>query len=73
MSPLSDSSNLHSISDDSRSNSSDAPFTVTFPQEHGSQSLQQDEEYAEVQIEGRKRKIRTHDYNAMYAQPGLYE
>lgn len=73
MSPLSDDSFRDGVSDDSRSNGSDAPFTVTFPQEHDPQSLQQDEEYAEVHIDGKKQSIRIHDYTVMYAQPGLYE
>ena len=60
--------------DDSQSSGSEVPFTVSFPQKHETDTLQQDEEYAEVQI-GKKKKqmIRIHDYNSMYAQPGLYE
>lgn len=61
------------VSSDPQSSSSGAPFTVTFPQENDLRSLQQDEEYAEVQIGKKRQKIRIHDYNTMYAQPGLYE
>ena len=63
-----------SLADHSQSNgSAAAPFRVTFPQKHDPKSLQQDEEYAEVNIGKKKQRIRIHDYNTMYAQPGLYE
>lgn len=62
-----------SVSNDPQSSSSGTPFTVTFPQQHDLKPLQQDEEYAEVQIGEKRQKIRLHDYNTMYAQPGLYE
>ena len=52
---------------------SEVPFTVGFPQKHDTNILQQDEEYAEVQIGNKKQMIRIHDYNSLYAQPGLYE
>lgn len=62
-----------SVSNDPQSSSSETLFTVTFPQQHDLKPLQQDEEYAEVQIGKKRQKIRIHDYNTMYAQPGLYE
>lgn len=46
---------------------------MTFPQRRDSNSLQQDEEDAEVHVGEKKRQIRIQDYDAMYAQPGLYE
>ena len=68
-----DKSQSDGVSAGSRSSGSGAPFTVTFPQEHDSKPLQQDEEYAEVQIGKKNQTIRIHDYSSMYAQPGLYE
>lgn len=73
MLPISKGSHRNDVSDDSQNNGSEAPFLVTFPQKHDKESFQQDEEYAEVQIGKDKQKIRIHDYNTMYAQPGLYE
>ncbi len=73
MSSLLNDSHSNGVSDHSQNNGSEAPFVVTFPQKHDSKSLQQDEEYAEVEIGQEKQKIRIHDYNTMYAQPGLYE
>jgi len=35
--------------------------------------LDQDEEWCELQIDGERRRIRLHDYAAIYAIPGLYE
>ena len=57
----------------SQSNRSETPFNVTFPQRHDSNSLQQDEECAEIHIGGKKQQVRVQDYDMMYAQPGLYE
>ena len=73
MSPLSNGSRTNGASDGSQSNGSVAPFLVRFPQKNDTDSLQQDEEYAEVDTGNKKQKIRIHDYNSMYAQPGLYE
>ena len=73
MLPVSNGSHPDDVSDHSRQNGSEAPFVVTFPQTHDKMSLQQDEEYAEVRIGKDKQKIRIHDYNTMYARPGLYE
>ena len=73
MLPVSNDSHRNDVSEHSQNNGSKAPFLVTFPQKHNKESLQQDEEYAEVRIGEDKQKIRIHDYNTMYAQPGLYE
>ena len=73
MLPVLDDSHSNGAADDSPSSGSEVPFTVTFPQKNDPNSLQQDEEYAEVQIGNRKQTIRIHDYNSMYARPGLYE
>jgi len=35
--------------------------------------LDQDEEWCEVELEGERRRIRFHDYDEVYAIPGLYE
>ena len=73
MLPVSNGSHGDGVSDQSPNNGSEALFKVTFPQKHDKTSLQQDEEYAEVQIGKKKQRILIHDYNTMYAQPGLYE
>ena len=70
---LSNGSHPNGVLDDSQSSGSEVPFTVNFPQKHDTNTLQQDEEYAEIQIGKKKQMIRIHDYNAMYALPGLYE
>ena len=36
-------------------------------------ALQQDEEYFELEQDGRRRRIRFHDYAEIYSVPGLYE
>ena len=73
MLPVLDASHSNGAADDSPSSGSEVPFIVTFPQRNDLNPLQQDEEYAEVQIGNRKQTIRIHDYNSMYARPGLYE
>lgn len=35
--------------------------------------LDQDEEYCEIEIDGRRRRIALHDYRQIYSTPGLYE
>jgi len=35
--------------------------------------LDQDEEWCEVEVDGRRRRIRFHDYASIYKMPGLYE
>ena len=73
MSSLSNAIDPNGVSAHLQSNTSDTPFVVTFPQKQDSKSLQQDEEYAEVHTGEKKQRVRIHDYNTMYAQPGLYE
>ena len=36
-------------------------------------SLDQDEEWCELLVDGRRRRIRFHDYDEIYSIPGLYE
>ncbi|MBA3749018.1 MAG: class I SAM-dependent methyltransferase [Solirubrobacterales bacterium] len=43
------------------------------PPRHAGAVLDQDEEWCEVEIDGRRRRIRLHDYAAIYNIPGLYE
>jgi len=51
--------------------SNDEP-TIHLP--HGAvTALQQDEEYFELEEDGRRRRIRFHDYAEIYSVPGLYE
>ena len=73
MATLSNGSHPNNVLDRSQNSGSDLPFMVNFPQKHETNPLQQDEEYAEVHIGKKKQLIRIHDYNSMYAQPGLYE
>jgi 2-polyprenyl-3-methyl-5-hydroxy-6-metoxy-1,4-benzoquinol methylase len=47
-------------------------FTIHFPDEAVAPS-RQDEEYFELEMDGRRRRIRFHDYDAIYSIPGLYE
>jgi Methyltransferase domain len=47
-------------------------FAVTFPELHEA-PLPQDAEFCLVELEGRTRRIRFHDYHEIYAIPGLYE
>lgn len=46
------------------------PFPIRFPK---LVDLDQDEEWCEVEIDGQWKKIRFHDYNEVFAIPGLYE
>jgi SAM-dependent methyltransferase len=46
-------------------------IVIRFPD--GSGGLDQDQEWFEVQSEGRCRRLRIHDYAALYTEPGLYE
>jgi len=46
------------------------PFHIRFPD---ADSLEQDQEWCEVQIDGVWEKIRFHDYSDIYNIPGLYE
>jgi predicted TPR repeat methyltransferase len=47
------------------------PFVVRFPND--GQPLDQDQEWFEVEVDGQRRRLRLHDYAALYAVPGLYE
>ena len=73
MSPPSDDNHPKGVSNETQSIGSEVPFTVTFPQEHDSNPLRQNEECAEVQTGKKKQQFRIHDYSSMYALPGLYE
>ena len=46
-------------------------FALHLPQAGG--GLDQDEEWCEVELDGDRRRIRLHDYAAIYDVPGLYE
>ncbi len=46
------------------------PFPIRFP---AKSSLDQDEEYCEVEIDGDWHRVRFHDYDEVYRIPGLYE
>lgn len=46
------------------------PFPIRFPSES---SLEQDQEWCEVFVEGTWRRIRFHDYAEIFEVPGLYE
>jgi SAM-dependent methyltransferase len=48
-------------------------FELTLPTRPAGGELDQDEEYCEVEIDGERRRIRFHDYAAVYDVPGLYE
>ena len=47
-------------------------FDIRFPPPNGAK-VDQDEEWCEVRLNGDWRRIRFHDYNEVYAVPGLYE
>ena len=47
-------------------------FELRLPDE-ASASASQDEEWCEVEIDGRTRRLRFHDYSDIYSIPGLYE
>ncbi len=46
-------------------------FALRFPQE--GQGMDQDEEWCEVQLNGRWQRFRFHNYHELYNVPGLYE
>ncbi len=46
-------------------------FHIRFPEANG--RLDQDEEWFEFDLDGRRRRLRIHDYADMYRVPGLYE
>jgi hypothetical protein len=43
------------------------------PDSPGGDAIAQDEEWFDVSVDGQPRRIRFHDYGAIYAVPGLYE
>jgi len=46
-------------------------YRISFPK--SSSEFEQDEEWFEVEEGGRRRRLRVHDYAALYRSPGLYE
>ena len=48
-------------------------FTLHLPSAHDGGTLDQDEEWCELEIDGETRRIRFHDYAEIYDVPGLYE
>jgi hypothetical protein len=48
-------------------------FEVHLPNSQSGAGFDQDEEWCEVEIDGERRRIRLHDYAAIYEIPGLYE
>jgi predicted TPR repeat methyltransferase len=53
--------------------SSSADFKVFLPQLNSDLLLDQDEEWCEVLVDGRRDRIRFHDYHRIYDIPGMYE
>ena len=51
---------------------STAEYDIRLPSA-GERTFDQDQEWCEVLIDGRPRRIRFHDYNKIYSIPGLYE
>lgn len=52
------------------------PFRLTFPTPDSGldqDTLDQDQEWCEVEMDGVRRRIRFHDYDEVYKIPGLYE
>ena len=47
-------------------------FEIRFPARNGA-AVDQDEEWCEVRLAAGWRRIRFHDYHAVYSIPGLYE
>jgi hypothetical protein len=48
-------------------------FELYFPPRQAGGGLDQDEEWCEIGLDGERRRIRLHDYAAIYDVPGLYE
>jgi len=48
-------------------------FSLRFPQPEAAGLLDQDEEWCEVRVDGKWKRIRLHDYHEIYDVPGLYE
>ena len=48
-------------------------YALHLPSKHDRGALDQDEEWCEIEFSGERRRIRFHDYAAIYEVPGLYE
>ena len=48
-------------------------FELHLPSARAGNGLDQDEEWCEIDLDGERRRIRLHDYAAIYGVPGLYE
>ena len=48
-------------------------FALHLPPRHARTELDQDQEWCEIETDGVRRRIRFHDYAAIYELPGLYE
>jgi len=48
-------------------------YVLHLPQKHARGELDQDQEWCEIESGGKRRRIRFHDYAAIYDVPGLYE
>jgi SAM-dependent methyltransferase len=48
-------------------------YALHLPPRHVRDKLDQDEEWCEIEIDGARRRIRFHDYAAIFDVPGLYE
>ncbi len=51
----------------------DTHYAVHLPPKAARNALDQDQEWCEIEHGGKRRRIRFHDYAAIYAVPGLYE
>ncbi len=49
------------------------PFELSLPSRTACGGLDQDEEWCEIRLDGDRRRIRLHDYAAIFDVPGLYE
>jgi len=59
------------LPEDPAENELEIEFEINFPE--GDEGRDQDEEWCEVRIGGQRRRIRFHDYDEIFAEPGLYE
>lgn len=48
-------------------------YAIHLPPASARSELDQDQEWCEIEFQGQRRRIRFHDYAAIYAVPGLYE
>jgi hypothetical protein len=51
----------------------DTHFDLHLPPAQSGTGLDQDQEWCEIELDGERRRIRFHDYAAIYDVPGLYE